>query len=175
VYNLHTFDICLPGNAGPGTDKTNPREDKYERRCVQLVKLLLAASQGDVLALERAYVSGIDMNAADYDNRTALHLACSEGQLDCARFLVNVCGVDMDILDRNGNTALDDAYRGNHKKIIELLTTANGKVKLSTIPVIEDEEEEDSDSDAEEMRKISSSMEQRSSFKVLEIKHSVEH
>ena len=28
VYNLHTFDICLPGNAGPGTDKTNPREDK---------------------------------------------------------------------------------------------------------------------------------------------------
>ena len=86
VYNLHTFDICLPGNAGPGTDKTNPREDKcvtpryidisetaavfrYERRCVQLVKLLLAASQGDVLALERAYVSGIDMNAADYDNR----------------------------------------------------------------------------------------------------------
>jgi len=172
VYNLHTFDICLPGNAGPGTDKTNPREDKYERRCVQLVKLLLAASQGDVLALERAYVSGIDMNAADYDNRTALHLACSEGQLDCARFLVNVCGVDMDILDRNGNTALDDAYRGNHKKIIELLTTANGKVKLSTIPVIEDEEEEDSDSDAEEMRKISSSME-RSSFKVPEIKSKV--
>ena len=42
---------------------------RYERRCVQLVKLLLAASQGDVLALERAYVSGIDMNAADYDNR----------------------------------------------------------------------------------------------------------
>merc|ERR1712241_1162734 len=83
-----------------------------------------------------------DMNAADYDNRTALHLACSEGQLDCARFLVNVCGVDRDILDRNGNTALDNAYRGNHKKIIELLTTANGKVKLSTIPVIEDEEEE---------------------------------
>ena len=92
------------------------------------------------------------------------------------------------MLNRNGNTALDDAYRGNHKKIIELLTTANGKVrlststqqlsistyhhiqvKLSTIPVIEDEEEEDSDSDAEEMRKISSSME-RSSFKVPEIK-----
>ena len=94
MYNLHTFDICLPGNAGPGTDKTNPREDKcvtryidrcryidisetaavfrYERRCVQLVKLLLAASQGDVLALERAYVSGIDMNAADYDNRWLL-------------------------------------------------------------------------------------------------------
>ena len=43
------------------------------------------------------------------------------------------------------------------------------QVKLSTIPVIEDEEEEDSDSDAEEMRKISSSME-RSSFKVPEIK-----
>ena len=43
-------------------------------------------------------------------------------------------------------------------------------MKLSTIPVIEDEEEEDSDSDAEEMRKISSSMEQRSSFRVPEIK-----
>ena len=37
VYNLHTFDICLPGNAGPGTDKTNPREDK----CVTHYTLLL--------------------------------------------------------------------------------------------------------------------------------------
>merc|ERR1712227_878061 len=32
-------------------------------------------ANGDQLALETAHLSGVDMNLADYDNRTALHLA----------------------------------------------------------------------------------------------------
>ena len=96
IYNLHTFDSILPGIGL----ETNPRADKYEQKCVQIVKLLMAASQGDLLALKRAYFSGMDMDAADYDNRTALHLACSEGHLDCVKFLVEICKVDIDVKDR---------------------------------------------------------------------------
>ena len=53
MYNLHTFDICLPGNAGPGTDKTNPREDK----CVTLA-LDICGTAGDVQVREALCAAG---------------------------------------------------------------------------------------------------------------------
>lgn len=34
------------------------------------------------------------------DHRTALHLACSEGHLECVQYLVTVCKVDTGIADR---------------------------------------------------------------------------
>jgi glutaminase len=79
-----------------------------------------AASQGDLHELQRLYASGVDLNAADYDGRTGLHLAASEGHLDAAKFLL-AKGVDLAPKDRFGGTPLIDAKRGNFKKIIGLL------------------------------------------------------
>ncbi len=45
-------------------------------------------------------MSGMDMNAADYDGRTALHLACAEGHLNVVRLLLEQCGVMHDPRDR---------------------------------------------------------------------------
>ena len=61
------------------------------------------------------------MEAVDYDNRTALHLACSEGHLECVRFLVDVCEVDTSVVDRSGMSALDEAYKLKDQKIIDVL------------------------------------------------------
>ena len=61
------------------------------------------------------------MEAVDYDNRTALHLACSEGHLECVRFLVDVCQVDTTIVDRSGMSPLDEAYKLKDEKIIDVL------------------------------------------------------
>lgn len=46
------------------------------------------------------YLSGTDMTLSDYDGRTALHLACAEGHLDCAKFLLEKCKVPIDPQDR---------------------------------------------------------------------------
>ena len=51
---------------------------------------------------------GINLNISDYDGRTPLHLAASEGHLEVVKYLVNK-GVDITPKDRWGNTALADA------------------------------------------------------------------
>ena len=38
-----------------------------------------AASQGDLNELQRLVASGVDLSEGDYDGRTGLHLAASEG------------------------------------------------------------------------------------------------
>ena len=53
-----------------------------------------------------------DINESDYEGRTALHIAASEGHLNIVKYLVNH-GSDVDIKDSRGNTALDDAIREN--------------------------------------------------------------
>jgi len=61
------------------------------------------------------------MNASDYDGRTALHLASSDGHLDCVRFLVDVCKVNPNVKDRWGNSPLCDAKLFSRPQVERLL------------------------------------------------------
>ena len=45
------------------------------------------------MALERAFLAGVDMNMGDYDGRTALHLACVENHPACVKYLIDTCQV----------------------------------------------------------------------------------
>ena len=69
VYSFHTFDSQLPPDVSGRRSQQNPGENKYEWKCALILRLLMAASQGDIQALEQAYLSGTDMDCADYDNR----------------------------------------------------------------------------------------------------------
>jgi glutaminase len=45
---------------------------------------------------------GMDMGQADYDGRTALHLAAAEGHLETVTFLVEKSAVSVTPKDRSG-------------------------------------------------------------------------
>ena len=75
------------------------------------MNLLFGAYSCDLTALRRMFLANQDMSVTDYDGRTALHVAASEGHLDCVQFLVEKCGVPLMPKDRWGGTPLDDAVR----------------------------------------------------------------
>ncbi|KAL1499048.1 hypothetical protein AB1Y20_013564 [Prymnesium parvum] len=73
----------------------------------------LAGYLGDIDAL-RHLAQQLPIDADDYDGRTALHLACSEGRLDAVKVLVEELGADINVKDHFGGTPLDDAVRHKH-------------------------------------------------------------
>ena len=51
-------------------------------------RLFLAAYQNNVLYMQTMHILGWRVNAYDYDGRTALNIAASEGHLDAVKYLV---------------------------------------------------------------------------------------
>ncbi|CAB3362897.1 Hypothetical predicted protein [Cloeon dipterum] len=94
-FNFHRYD-----NLKHATNKKDPRRHKFETKGLSIVNLLFSAASGDVTAMRRHRLSGMDMTLSDYDGRTALHLAAAEGHLECVKFLIDQCSVPCDPKDR---------------------------------------------------------------------------
>ncbi|CAI0417664.1 unnamed protein product [Linum tenue] len=74
----------------------------------------------EVDILKRVLEGGINYNAKNYDSRTALHVAASEGLYEMASLLVEA-GASILAKDRWGNIPLDEARVGGDKAIMKLL------------------------------------------------------
>lgn len=83
-------------------------------------QLCALAAAGDVEGLGLWIEAGVDQGSADYDGRTALHLAAAEGHIGALRLLL-ACGADPRLVDRWGSTPIDEARRGGHQAASELL------------------------------------------------------
>ena len=79
-----------------------------------------AAAEGDLTGIRRLAIQGVHLDDADYDGRTALHLAASEGRVDVVDYFI-AQGVRRAPVDRWGNTPLDDARRGGHTQVVARL------------------------------------------------------
>ncbi|CAJ0587130.1 unnamed protein product, partial [Mesorhabditis spiculigera] len=122
-FNFHNYDCLLHTES----TKFDPRRhDNRERD--QCVPVLFAARDGDMQAIRRLYMQGADLSVSDYDQRTPLHVAASEGHLEVVRFLVLTAKVEIDVKDRWGQIPIDDARGFNRTTCVEFLeAVAEGK------------------------------------------------
>ncbi|KAA3489477.1 potassium channel SKOR [Gossypium australe] len=98
--------------------------------------LCTAVAKGDSDFLRRLLSNGVDPNSRDYDHRTPLHIAASEGLYIMAKLLIEG-GASVFSKDRLteiwGNTPLDEARMCGNKNLIKLLEDAKA-TQLSELP-----------------------------------------
>ncbi|MEM6929728.1 MAG: ankyrin repeat domain-containing protein, partial [Myxococcota bacterium] len=104
-----------------GTSGTQPGPvSSHQADPVDVVELLWAASEGLLGSMMRLFARGVPAFGTDYDGRTALHLAASEGQVNATRYLL-AQGHPLHVYDRWGASPLDEARNGDHAEVVELL------------------------------------------------------
>jgi FOG: Ankyrin repeat len=106
--------------------------DEFAAGCKLLQAAALADVQGiqNLLALRPNHI-----NFRDYDRRTALHVAASEGKLDIVKLLVERYNAPINRSDRWGGSPLDDAHRHRHVEVIQYLRSkgaSTGSTDLTT-------------------------------------------
>jgi len=115
-FSFHNYDQI------DSNEKINPVENRMMVESNLTFELIWAASMGDLTEVRRSIALGADINTGDYDNRTALHLAAAEGQVDIVKYLINK-GADINIKDRWHLKPIDDAKANNHDSVVEILTS----------------------------------------------------
>lgn len=101
-------------------EKEDPLLRKSEVSLNTTAALCWAAALGDLQELKQLYSLGANLNSVNYDQRTALHIAASEGHFSCVQFLVQH-GAHRNKVDRWGQSPLDEAKHGKHHLVMDLL------------------------------------------------------
>lgn len=108
--------------------------------------LISHASRGRVLNVTYLLQHGAIVNYADYDKRTALHLACAEGHLEVVKVLLNA-GADVLFKDRWDITPFDEARKNKHDEVAAIIAKSTKFQNPSKVEVEPSGEVDGSESD----------------------------
>uniref|UniRef100_A0A8C5B7S6 asparaginase n=1 Tax=Gadus morhua TaxID=8049 RepID=A0A8C5B7S6_GADMO len=93
-----------------------------------------AAKIGDVEALKSIQEMGSNLSVGDYDGRTPLHIAASEGHLKVVQYLLDQ-GSTIHSRDRYGDTPLSNAVRFRRKDIVMVLRKGGAHLSREQLAV----------------------------------------
>jgi glutaminase len=113
--NFHNYDSLVNDNS-----KHDPLLQKNDEKLKGVMAATYAASQGDLNEIKSLDAKGIDLDLADYDGRTPLHVAASEGHINIINYFINTKR-NLVPKDRWSGTPMKDAEQHNHKEIVDLL------------------------------------------------------
>eukprot|EP01125_Pyxidicula_operculata_P014464 TRINITY_DN4816_c0_g1_i2.p1 TRINITY_DN4816_c0_g1~~TRINITY_DN4816_c0_g1_i2.p1 ORF type:complete len:483 (-),score=102.82 TRINITY_DN4816_c0_g1_i2:129-1577(-) len=98
--------------------------------------LCSAAGQGNLKQLQELLIENVSVNIQDYDGRSPLHLAASEGHYDTVVYLIDR-KADINAKDKRNQTPLDDAIINNHPKVVQLLEQLNAEKSITLSPQLQ--------------------------------------
>lgn len=103
--------------------RSKKEKERVAARCA-------AAAEGKLESLkqivEQSRTTSVD--EGDYDKRTPLHLAASEGHKEVVLWLIEN-GASVMVRDRFGNTPMNDALRHRHDQVVGILREAGGQLE----------------------------------------------
>ncbi|CAB3410604.1 unnamed protein product [Caenorhabditis bovis] len=118
-YNFHNYDSLVYSD----DKKIDPRKQVMNDDDGQN-KFMYATKIGDIAAIKRFLLMGHDIHLKDYDDRTVLHIAASEGDSATLEYVLSKWKQDPDPKDRYGRTPLDDAKLFEHEACVKLMEEA---------------------------------------------------
>ena len=78
--------------------------------------------------MKKLIKEGVEYEVGDYDGRTPIHLAASEGHLKIVKYMIEKAKLKhFDPIDRWGNTPYDDAVRGGFEELSNYLKSLKDK------------------------------------------------
>jgi glutaminase len=110
-FNVHIFDNNCD-------KKVNIVRKDYLNQSLLGFFLLEACKNNDLNTINEVLNKGCNINFSDYDNRTALHIACAEGHTDVIKLLLK-SKIKIQ-KDRWNNIPLDDIFKEKEIEIKEL-------------------------------------------------------
>ena len=104
--------------------------DEWHQKYLVPYPLLHASGHGDIAEVNRLIAAEADVNAADNNSNTPLHLAAFGGHAEVAKVLI-AAGANVNAANNGGSTALHWTAQYGHAEVAKVLILAGANVNAA--------------------------------------------